>query len=80
MYTRPPHYLYQRNGIYYYAKKVPRDLKTRFYKNRVVISLKTHKKQWDIQYANLFKPSTILGPVLACAWSLHLPSSSLAGQ
>ena len=40
MCTRSPHYLYQRNDIYYFTRQVPSDLK-KFNKNRVVISLIT---------------------------------------
>ena len=52
MYTRSPHYLYQRNGIYYFTRQVPSDLKTKFNKNRVVISLRTSSKQKAIEAAN----------------------------
>ena len=52
MYTRSPHYLYQRNGIYYFTRQVPSDLKTKFNKNRVVISLRTSSKQKAIETAN----------------------------
>ena len=52
MYTRSPHYLYQRNGIYYFTRQVPSDLKTKFNKNRVVISLRTSSKQKAIESAN----------------------------
>jgi hypothetical protein len=41
MYTRSPDYLYCRNGIYYFTRNVPSDLKSRFNKNRVVVSLHT---------------------------------------
>ena len=41
MYTRSPDYLYCRNGIFYFTRNVPSDLKTRFNKNRVVVSLHT---------------------------------------
>ena len=41
VYTRSPDYLYRRNGIYYFTRNVPSDLKTRFNKNRVVVSLHT---------------------------------------
>ena len=37
--TRSPDYLYRRNGIYYFTRNVPSDLKTRFNKSRVVVSL-----------------------------------------
>ena len=52
MYTRSPHYLYKRNGIYYFTRQVPSDLKTKFNKNRVVISLRTSSKQKAIESAN----------------------------
>ena len=52
MYTRSPHYLYQRNGIYYFTRQVPSDLKTKFNENRVVISLRTSSKQKAIESAN----------------------------
>ena len=52
MYTKSPHYLYQRNGIYYFTKQVPSDLKTKFNKNRVVISLRTSSKQKAIESAS----------------------------
>ena len=29
LYTRSPDYLYRRNGIYYFTRNVPSDLKTR---------------------------------------------------
>ncbi len=41
VYTRSPDYLYRRNGIYYFTRNVPSDLKTRFNKSRVVVSLRT---------------------------------------
>ena len=41
MYTRSPDYLYCRNGIFYFTRNVPSDLKPRFNKNRVVVSLQT---------------------------------------
>ena len=41
MYTSSPDYLYCRNGIFYFTRNVPSDLKTRFNKNRVVVSLHT---------------------------------------
>src|SRR5210317_2279599 len=41
VYTRSPDYLYRRNGIYYFTRNVPSDLKARFNKNRVVVSLHT---------------------------------------
>ena len=41
MYTRSPDYLYCRNGIYYFTRNVPSDLKSKFNKNRVVVSLHT---------------------------------------
>ena len=41
VYTRSPDYLYRRNGIYYFSRNVPSDLKTRFNKSRVVVSLHT---------------------------------------
>ena len=41
VYTRSPDYLYRRNGIYYFASNVPSDLKARFNKSRVVVSLHT---------------------------------------
>ena len=44
VYTRSPDYLYRRNGIYYFTRKVPSDLKTRFNKNRVVVSLHTRSE------------------------------------
>ena len=53
MYTRSPHYLYQRNGIYYFTRQVPSDLKTKFNKIRVVISLRTSSKQKAIESALL---------------------------
>jgi len=34
-------YLYRRNGIYYFTRNVSSDLKTRFNKSRVVVSLHT---------------------------------------
>ena len=52
MYTKSPHYLYQRNGIYYFTRQVPSDLKTKFNKNRIVISLRTSSKQKAIESAN----------------------------
>ena len=44
VYTRSPVYLYRRNGIYYFTRNVPSDLKTRFNKNRVVVSLHTRSE------------------------------------
>ena len=44
VYTRSPDYLYRRNGIYYFTRNVPSDLKTRFNKNRVVVSLHTRSE------------------------------------
>ena len=44
MYTKSPHYLYQRNGTFYFSRQVPSDLQTRFNKKRVVISLRTLSK------------------------------------
>ncbi len=41
MYTSSPDYLYCRNGIFYFTRNVPSDLKSRFNKNRVVVSLHT---------------------------------------
>ena len=41
MYTTSPDYLYCRNGIFYFTRNVPSDLKSRFNKNRVVVSLHT---------------------------------------
>lgn len=41
VYTSSPDYLYRRNGIYYFTRNVPSDLKTRFNKKRVVVSLHT---------------------------------------
>ena len=41
MYTKSPHYLYKRNGTFYFSRQVPSDLQTRFNKKRVVISLRT---------------------------------------
>ena len=41
VYTRPLDYLYRRNGVYYFTRNVPSDLKTRFNMNRVVVSLHT---------------------------------------
>ena len=41
MYTTSPDYLYRRNGIYYFTRNVPPDLKTRLNKSRVVVSLHT---------------------------------------
>ena len=41
VYTRSPDYLYRRNGIYYFTRNVPSDLKARFNKSRVVVSLHT---------------------------------------
>ena len=38
VYTSSPDYLYRRNGIYYFTRNVPSDLKTRFNKKRVVVS------------------------------------------
>lgn len=34
-------YLIRRNGIYYFSRRVPSDLRTRFNKERVTISLRT---------------------------------------
>ena len=34
-------YLIRRNGIYYFSRRVPSDLQTRFNKERVTISLRT---------------------------------------
>ena len=44
MYTRSPDYLYCRNGIFYFTRNVPSDLKGRFNKNRVVVSLHTRSE------------------------------------
>ena len=44
MYTRSPHYFYCPNGIFYFTRNVPSDLKTRFSKNLVVVSLHTRSK------------------------------------
>ena len=44
VYTRSPDYLYCRNGIYYFTRNVPSDLKTRFNKNCVVVSLHTRSE------------------------------------
>ena len=52
MYTKSPHYLYRRNGTYYFTRQVPSDLQTRFNKNRVVISLRTPSEQKAINSAN----------------------------
>ena len=41
VYTRSPDYLYRRNGIYYFTRNVPSELKTRFNKSRVVVSVHT---------------------------------------
>ena len=41
VYTRSPDYLYRRNGIYYFTRNVPSDLKTRSNKSRVVVFLHT---------------------------------------
>ena len=41
VYTRSPDYLYRRNGIYYFTRDVPSNLKTRLNKSRVVVSLHT---------------------------------------
>ena len=41
VYARSPDYLYRRNGIYYFSRNVPSDLKARFNKSRVVVSLHT---------------------------------------
>ena len=41
VYTRSPDYLYRRNRIYYFTRNVPSDLKARFNKSRVVVSLHT---------------------------------------
>ena len=41
MYTSSPDYLYCRNGIFYFTRNVPSDVKSRFNKNRVVVSLHT---------------------------------------
>ena len=51
MYTKSPHYLYRRNGTYYFSRQVPSDLQTRFNKNRVVISLRTPSEQKAINSA-----------------------------
>ena len=37
-------YLICRNGIYYYSRRVPADLKKRFNKNRVTVSLRTRSR------------------------------------
>ena len=37
-------YLICRNGIYYYARRVPADLKKRFNKDRVIVSLRTRSR------------------------------------
>ena len=44
VYTGSPDYLYRRNGIYYFTRNLPSDLKTRFNKNRVVVSLHTRSE------------------------------------
>jgi integrase len=44
VYTRSPDYLYRRNGIFYFTRNVPSDLKGRFNKNRVVVSLHTRSE------------------------------------
>ena len=41
VYKRSPDYIYRRNGIYYFTRNVPSDLKTRFNKSRVVVSFHT---------------------------------------
>jgi len=52
MYTKSPHYLYQRNGTFYFSRQVPSDLQTRFNKKRIVISLRTPSEQKAIISAN----------------------------
>jgi len=52
MYTKSPHYLYQRNGTFYFSRQVPSDLQSRFNKKRVVISLRTPSEQKAIISAN----------------------------
>ena len=52
MYTKSPHYLYQRNGTFYFSRQVPLDLQSRFNKKRVVISLRTPSEQKAIISAN----------------------------
>ena len=50
VYTRSPDHLYRRNGIYYFTRNVPSDLKTRFNKKRFVVSLHTRsvaRAQWS---------------------------------
>ena len=42
VYTGSPDYRYSRSGIFHFTRNVPSDLKSRFYKNRVVVSLQ-HK-------------------------------------
>ena len=44
VYTRSPDYLYRRNGIYYFTRNVPSDLKARLNKDRVVMSLHTRSE------------------------------------
>ena len=52
MYTKSPHYLYKRNGTFYFSRQVPSDLQTRFNKKRIVISLRTPSEQKAIISAN----------------------------
>jgi len=44
VYTRAPDYLYRRNSIYCFTRNEPSDLKARFNKDRVVVSLHTRSE------------------------------------
>ena len=39
------HYIHQRNGVYYYARRIPSDLKGLYSNQRIVISLRTKLKR-----------------------------------
>ena len=39
------HYIHQRNGVYYYARRIPSDLKGLYSNQRIVISLRTKLKK-----------------------------------
>ena len=41
VYTSSPDYLYRRNGIFYFSRRVPSDVCSRFNKDRVIVSLHT---------------------------------------
>ena len=49
VYKRSPDYLYRRNGIFYYSRRIPADIRKRFNKDRVIISLRTRSQAKALQ-------------------------------